>query len=157
LRGNVEKSFYIRFFGGFGDVEVEGGRIADDNQINFIALQVSSYALYKFVKEADLGEGVVEHCGTGGGGFEEGASSGSHFPAADADKVDIVSALFQGGYEGGAMCVGARLGGAYEDAVNAIFSWHKYSYYRDLAGLGKSLPGRRREIFHKHVKLRSNA
>lgn len=120
-------------------MEVEGRGIADDNQIDVIALQVSSYALYGFVKEADLGEGVVNHGGAGDGCFEEIAAGGGHFRAAYADEVDVVTALLQRGYESGAMGVCARLGGAYEDAIPFICFRHKHRYYRDLNGLGKSL------------------
>ncbi len=37
------------------------------------------------------------------------------------------------------MGVGARLGGTYEDAICPVCFRHNYGYYRDLAGLGKSL------------------
>ena len=126
-------------------MKVEGRGIADNNQIDFIALQITSYALYELVKKADVAESVVNHCSAGSCGFKEGAAGGGNFRATYADKVDVISALFQSCYESCAMGVGAWLGGAYEDAIGLFCFWHSSSatggqgYYRDLAGSGKSL------------------
>jgi hypothetical protein len=94
LWGDVEKGLGSRFFGGFCDVEIEGGGIAEDNQIDLIALQETSCVFYELVKEANVAEGVVEHSGACDGGFEELAAGGGHFWAAYADEVNVITALF---------------------------------------------------------------
>ncbi len=75
-------------------MEVECRGIADDDQIDVIAFEITSYVPYEFIEIADMAEGIIEHSGPRGCGFEEIAACGGHFRAADADEFDVVSALF---------------------------------------------------------------
>ena len=75
-------------------MKVEGRGIADNNQIDFIAFQETTYAFYEPVIIADVAEGIVNHCSVGDGSFEQFASCGGHFWASYAEEFDIVSALF---------------------------------------------------------------
>jgi hypothetical protein len=51
-------------------VEVEGGGIAEDNQIDFIAFQETSYAFYQPVIMADVAEGFIYHYRVADGIFQ---------------------------------------------------------------------------------------
>jgi hypothetical protein len=93
LRSDVKKRLYSEFFGGFRDVKIEGGRVADDYEVNFVDRQEFGRLFYQPVKIRDVCKGVIRHYGSADGVFDKFAAGLRHLGAAQSDKLDIASLL----------------------------------------------------------------
>jgi hypothetical protein len=106
-------------------MEVESGGIANNYQIDSMAVQKMAYALYQLIETSDLAKGLVKHSCFADSAFQQFAAGLSHFWPSNADKFNVVPACLQGSYQTCAVGVGTWLGGTDKDTILVLLVRHK--------------------------------